>query len=167
MVLKGWQEVRHFLSRTTRFIMLGVLLIWVLTNCPQGATAGSLETWAGQLSHWMAPLLQPLGINEQLTLALVFGFVAKEVVIGALAVIYGHEGQALIDAIVHNMDWVSAYSFMLFALIYTPCVSTIATIRNETKSWTFTALSVAWPLCVAWLISLTFYQTAMWIRLHA
>jgi ferrous iron transport protein B len=56
---------------------------------------------------------------------------------------------------------------MLFALIYTPCVSTIATIRNETKSWTFTALSVAWPLCVAWLISLTFYQTAMWIRLHA
>ena len=166
MVLKGWQEVRHFLDRTTRFIMLGVLLIWVLTNFPQGASAGSLETWAGQLSHWMSPLLQPLGINEQLTIALVFGFVAKEVVIGALAVIYGHEGQALIDAIVHNMDWISAYSFMLFALIYTPCVSTIATIRNETKSWAFTALSVAWPMAVAWLVSFAFYQTAMWVRLN-
>ena len=167
MILKGWQEVRHFLTRTTRFIMLGVLLIWVLTNFPEGATAGSLETWAGQLSHWMAPLLKPLGINEQLTIALVFGFVAKEVVIGALAVIYGHEGQALIDAIVHNMDWISAYSFMLFALIYTPCVSTIATIRNETKNWAFTTLSVAWPLCVAWLVSFAFYQTAMWVRVHA
>jgi ferrous iron transport protein B len=167
MVLKGWQEVRHFLIRTTRFIMLGVLLIWVLTHFPQGATPGSLETWAGQLSQWMSPLLKPLGINEQLTLALVFGFVAKEVVIGALAVIYGHEGQALIDAIVHNMDWISAYSFMLFALIYTPCVSTIATIRNETKSWAFTALAVAWPLCVAWLVSFAFYQSAVWLSLRA
>jgi ferrous iron transport protein B len=167
MVLKGWQEVRNFLLRTTRFIMLGVLLIWVLTNFPQGAAAGSSDTWAGQLSHWMAPLLNPLGINEKLTIALVFGFVAKEVVIGALAVIYGHEGQALIDAIVQNMDWISAYSFMLFALIYTPCVSTIATIRSETKSWAFTALSVAWPMCVAWLVSFMFYQTATWIHLHA
>ena len=167
MVLKGWQEVRNFLLRTTRFIMLGVLLIWVLTNFPQGTTPGSLETWAGQLSHWMAPLLKPLGIDEQLTIALVFGFVAKEVVIGALAVIYGHEGQALIDAIVHNMDWISAYSFMLFALIYTPCVSTIATIRNETKSWAFTALSLAWPLCVAWLVSFTFYQATTWVHLRA
>ena len=167
MVLKGWQEVRHFLLRTTRFIMLGVLLIWVLTNFPEGAAAGSVDTWAGQLSHWMSPMLQPLGINEQLTIALVFGFVAKEVVIGALAVIYGQEGQALIDAIVQNMDWISAYSFMLFALIYTPCVSTIATIRNETKSWSFTALSVVWPLCVAWLVSFCFYQAAMWVRLHA
>jgi ferrous iron transport protein B len=119
-----------------------------------------------QLSHWISPLLKPLGINEQLTIALVFGFVAKEVVIGALAVIYGHEGQALMDAIVQNMDWISAYSFMLFALIYTPCVSTIATIRHETKSWAFTALSVAWPLCVAWWVSFAFYQSAQLIRVH-
>jgi ferrous iron transport protein B len=166
MVLKGWQEVRHFLSRTTRFIMLGVLLIWVLTNFPQGVAAGSVDTWAGHVSHWLSPLLKPLGINEQLTIALVFGFVAKEVVIGALAVIYGHEGQALMDAIEQNMDWISAYSFMLFALIYTPCVSTIATIRNETKSWAFTVLSVAWPLCVAWLVSFAFYQSAQFIRVH-
>jgi len=165
MVLKGWQEVRHFLKRTTRFIMLGVLLIWLLTHFPQSATPGSMDTWAGQLSHWMSPLLAPLGINEQLTLALVFGFVAKEVVIGALAVIYGQDGQGLIDAIVQNMDWISAYSFMLFALIYTPCVSTIATIRQETKSWPFTVLSVAWPLCLAWLVSFAFYQTATWVRL--
>jgi ferrous iron transport protein B len=143
--------------------MLGVLLIWVLTNFPQGAAPGSLDTWAGQFSQWLSPLLKPLGINEQLTITLVFGFVAKEVVIGALAVIYGHEGQALIDVIAQNIDWISAYSFMLFALIYTPCVSTIATIRNETKSWAFTALSVVWPLCVAWLVSFAFYQTAHWL----
>jgi ferrous iron transport protein B len=167
MVLKGWQEVMSFLSRTTRLIMLGVLFIWVLTNFPQGVAAGSAETWAGQLSQWMSPLLKPLGINEQLTIALVFGFIAKEVVIGALAVIYGHEGQALIDAIVQNMDWISAYSFMLFTLIYTPCVSTIAAIRHETKSWSFTVLSLIWPLCVAWLVSFAFYQTARWVQLHA
>jgi ferrous iron transport protein B len=54
---------------------------------------------------------------------------------------------------------------MLFALVYTPCVSTIATIRQETKSWPFTVLSVAWPLCLAWLVSFAFYQTATWLRL--
>jgi ferrous iron transport protein B len=78
-----------------------------------------------------------------------------------LAVIYGHEGGALVHAITQHITWIQAYSFMLFVLIYTPCVSTIATIRNETKSLKFTALSLIWPLMTAWLISFAFYQTAM------
>ncbi len=160
IVLRGWQEVRHFLHRASRFIVIGVLLVWVLTNFPIGVSAGSIDSWAGQMGQFMAPILSPLGISAELTIALIFGFVAKEIVIGSLAVIYGQEGQMLVDTITSHLNWMQAYSFMLFVLIYTPCVSTIATIRNETKSLWFTTLSVVWPLCVAWCVSFIFYETA-------
>jgi ferrous iron transport protein B len=160
IVLRGWQEVRHFLQRASRFIVIGVLLVWVLTNFPMGVSAGSIDSWAGQMGQFMAPVLSPLGISAELTIALIFGFVAKEIVIGSLAVIYGQEGKMLVDTITSHINWIQAYSFMLFVLIYTPCVSTIATIRNETKSLWFTSLSVVWPLCVAWCVSFIFYETA-------
>ena len=162
MALTGWQEVRHFLNRATRFIVIGVVMIWVLTNFPQGVQPGSIDSWAGQLGNWLQPIFQPIGINAELTIALLFGFIAKEIVIGSLAVIYGQEGAALVQTITQHITWVEAYSFMLFVLIYTPCVSTIATIRKETKSLSFTALSVAWPLLAAWAITLAFYKAATW-----
>ncbi len=160
ILLRGWQEVRHFLQRASRFIVIGVLLVWVLTNFPMGVSAGSMDSWAGQMGQFMSPILSPLGISAELTIALIFGFVAKEIVIGSLAVIYRQEGQMLVSTITSHINWIQAYSFMLFVLIYTPCVSTIATIRNETKSLWFTTLSVVWPLCVAWCVSFIFYETA-------
>lgn len=158
MVITGWQEVHHFLHRATRFIVIGVVMIWILTNFPLGVQPGSIDSWAGQIGHWLQPLFSPIGINAELTIALLFGFIAKEIVIGSLAVIYGQEGGALVQTITQHITWMQAYSFMLFVLIYTPCVSAIATIRNETKSLKFTALSIAWPLLAAWFISFAFYQ---------
>ncbi len=160
MILRGWHEVGHFLRRATRFIVAGVVLVWLLTNFPQGAAAGSADTWAGQIGALLNPVLSPLGIDPKLTIALIFGFVAKEIVIGSLAVIYNQEGSALVTTIAHQIDWIQAYSFMLFTLIYTPCLSTIATIRSESKSRAFSALAIAWPLGLAWVVSLFFYQAA-------
>ena len=160
VVLRGWHEVGHFLRRATRFIVAGVVLVWLLTNFPAAAAPGSAETWAGHLGAWLSPVLGPLGIDPKLTIALIFGFVAKEIVIGSLAVIYAREGGALVSAIAHDVTWVQAYSFMLFTLIYTPCLSTIATIRSEAKNRAFSALAVAWPLALAWTVSFAFYQAA-------
>ena len=160
IALRGWQEVRHFLHRATRFILLGVVLVWALTHFPLGVETAGPQSWAGQIGGWLDPLLSPLGITPQLTIALLFGFVAKEIVIGALAVIYGLEGGALMQAIGQQISWQQAYSFMLFALIYTPCLSTIATIRSESRSRAFTALSMAWPVLLAWCVSGVFYQAA-------
>jgi ferrous iron transport protein B len=162
MVLTGWQEIRHFLNRATRFIVLGVVVIWVLTHMPLGVEAGSAASWAGRLGDGLQPVFEPLGISPELTIALLFGFIAKEIVIGSLAVIYGQEGAALVQTITQHITWVQAYSFMLFVLIYTPCVSTIATIRKETQSLAFTTLSVVWPLGVAWVVTWLFYQVATW-----
>jgi ferrous iron transport protein B len=160
MVLRGWLEVRHFLRRATKFIVAGVVIVWLLTNLPITAAPASADTFAGMIGGALSPIFDPLGINEQLTIALLFGFIAKEIVIGALAVIYGMSGDALGGAIVQQLDWVQAYSFMLFTLLYTPCLATVATLQSESKQLKFTALSLAWSLGLAWLVSFAFYQGA-------
>lgn len=163
MVLRGWQEVRHFLHRASKFIVAGVVMVWLLTHFPAGAAPGSSATWAGQIGAWLAPVLDPVGIDGQLAIALIFGFVAKEIVIGSLAVIYGLEGTALTQHMAQHLSWVQAYSFMLFTLVYTPYLSTIATLRSESRDWRFTLATVGWSLVLAWLLSFTFYQTARWL----
>jgi ferrous iron transport protein B len=160
MFLRGWQEVRHFLTRATKFITAGVVLVWVLTHMPPGVDTASVHSWAGWIGEAARPVLAPLGIDVRMAIALIFGFVAKEIVVGSLAVIYGLQGNALNVQIAHSMDWVQCYSFMLFTLIYTPCLSTVATIYAESKSRWFTAFSVAWALLLAWLVSFAFYQGA-------
>jgi ferrous iron transport protein B len=158
--LRGWQEVKHFLFRATKFIMIGVVMVWLLTHLPTTAIPASSETWAGSIGRFFAPVLNPIGIDNHLAIALIFGFVAKEIVVGSLAVIYGLQGDALTQQIAANIDWVEGMSFMLFTLIYTPCLSTIATLKSESKSAGFMWLSLAWSLGLAWIISFAFYQTA-------
>ena len=160
MALRGWLEVRHFLRRATKFIVAGVVLVWLLTNLPPSAAPASADTWAGMIGGALHPIFAPLGINEQLTIALIFGFIAKEIVIGALAVIYSLSGDSLSGAIGQQLDWVQAYSFMLFTLLYTPCLATVATLQSESKQTGFTLLSLAWSLGLAWLVSFAFYQGA-------
>lgn len=160
IVLRGWQEVKHFLNRASKFIILGVILVWLLTNFPSNVAPASIDTYAGQIGVFFGPLLDPIGINHELAIALIFGFVAKEIVVGALAVIYGMQGDALMAQMATQIDWVQAMSFMLFTLIYTPCLSTIATIRNESKSNAFMWLSIVWSLGLAWVVSFAFYQGA-------
>jgi ferrous iron transport protein B len=160
IILRGWQEVKHFLSRASKFIVIGVVLVWAMTNFPTNVAPASIGTFAGQIGLLFAPILDPLGINNQLAIALIFGFVAKEIVVGALAVIYGLQGDALMAQMATQIDWVQAMSFMLFTLIYTPCLSTIATLKNESKSSAFMWLSIVWSLGLAWVVSFVFYQTA-------
>ncbi len=158
--LRGWQEVKYFLKRASKFIVLGVVLVWALTHYPTNVPPASIGTLAGQIGALFAPVLNPIGIDTQLAIALIFGFVAKEIVIGSLAVIYGLQGDALSHQIASNIDWVQGMSFMLFTLIYTPCLSTIATMKSESKSSAFMWLSIAWSLGLAWVVSFIFYQSA-------
>ncbi|HWU66692.1 MAG TPA: ferrous iron transport protein B [Methylophilus sp.] len=158
--MRGWQEVKHFLSRATKFIVIGVIMVWLLTHLPTTAVPASPETWAGSIGRFFSPVLDPIGIDTELAIALIFGFVAKEIVVGSLAVIYGLQGDALSHQIAANIDWVQGMSFMLFTLIYTPCLSTIATLKSESKSSGFMWLSLVWSLGLAWVVSFAFYQSA-------
>ncbi|WP_137718745.1 ferrous iron transport protein B [Methylobacillus flagellatus] len=160
IVLRGWLEVRHFLNRASKFIIFGVVMVWALTNFPSGVPAASEATYAGQIGQFFLPILEPIGIDAKLAIALIFGFVAKEIVVGALAVIYGLQGEALELLMAQQLDWVQGVSFMLFTLIYTPCLSTIATMRSESKSVGYTVLALGWSLLLAWVVSFIFYQSA-------
>lgn len=113
------------------------------------------------LGQAVQPLLAPLGINSQLAIALIFGFIAKEIVLGGLAVIYGASTDATLGgAIAQQIDWVQAYSFMLFTLLYVPCLSTVAVLKSESKSAKFAAFAVLWSIGLAWITSFLFYQGA-------
>jgi ferrous iron transport protein B len=162
---RGWHEVKHFLVRASKFIIFGVVMVWLLTNFPSNVPAASTQTYAGQIGTFFAPILDPIGIDTQLAIALIFGFVAKEIVVGSLAVIYGLQGDALMSQMAQNLDWVQGMSFMLFSLIYTPCLSTIATLKSESKSSGFMWLSIVWSLSLAWVISFIFYQGARMLGL--
>jgi ferrous iron transport protein B len=161
MWLRAWGEIRHFLKWSNRFIIFGVVAIWLLNNLPFGVPVASSQTLSGMIGQATQPLLAPIGINPQLAVALIFGFIAKEIVLGGLAVIYGKsEGADLMGAIAHQIDWVQAYSFMLFTLLYVPCLSTVAVLKSESKSWKFAVISVVWSIGLAWVTSFIFYQSA-------
>ena len=160
MLSRAWSEVKHFWLWSRRFIIVGVVAVWLLNNLPVGVEPASSASLAGQLGTLTQPLLAPIGINPKLAVALLFGFIAKEIVLGGLAVIYGQaDPAALSRAIASDVSWPQAVSFMLFTLLYTPCLSTVAVIRSESKKLSFTLLSVAWSLLLAWLVSFVAFQT--------
>lgn len=160
IALRAWHEIGHFLQRASKFIIAGVVLVWALTNYPSDVPPASAYTFAGMIGEALSPLLSPIGIDGKLAIALIFGFVAKEIVVGSLAVIYGMSGDPLMQLMATKLDWVQGMSFMLFTLIYTPCLSAIATLKSESRSQAFMWLSIGWSLLLAWVVSFIFYQGA-------
>jgi ferrous iron transport protein B len=156
---RAWSEVKHFWFWSRRFIIFGVVAVWLLNNLPVGMPPASDLSLSGRLGALLEPVLHPIGINPHLAVALLFGFIAKEIVLGGLAVIYGQaDPVALGRAIASDVSAPQAISFMLFTLLYTPCLSTVAVIRSESKRLGFTAFSVGWSLLLAWLASFVFLQ---------
>lgn len=161
MILRAWREATHFLVWSRKFIIFGVIAIWFCNNFPTNVPPASAQTISGILGQITQPVLGPLGINPQLSVALLFGFIAKEIVLGGLAVIYATlDDTGLAKVISSQIDWVQAYSFMLFTLLYVPCLSTVAVIKTESKSAKFAFMSVAWSVGLAWIASFLFYQGA-------
>lgn len=156
---RGWGEVKEFLTRASGFIILGCVAVWIVTNLPLGATG--LDTIGGQIGQFLSPIMEPIGINPYLTLSLLFGVIAKEVVVGSLAVIYGLGADAVSNQIAGTVTAIQAYSFCLFCLLYTPCLTTTVTLFNEAKSRKFTLFALAYSFGLAWVASFIFYQSAL------
>ncbi len=87
-----------------------------------------VETLAGKIAELFAPVFESLGMDKLMTVVLIFGFVAKKIVLGAMAVVYAVDPENLAGVVANATTWIQAYSFMLFVLIYTPCLSTIAVL---------------------------------------
>lgn len=156
VLIRASNEIKHFISRASKFIMIGVIAVWSLTNIY--INPYSHVSMAQEIGNFLHPIFSPIGIDPQLVVALIFGFIAKEILIGALAVIYGANDVNLSFAIKNSINELQAISFMVFTLIYTPCLSTIATLKKETQSLMFTLKSLSWSICLAWLISFVIFN---------
>jgi ferrous iron transport protein B len=167
ILTRAWSEVRHFWFWARRFIIIGVVAVWLLNNLPLGVPPASAQSLSGQLGVLLHPLLAPTGIDPTLTVALVFGFIAKEIVLGGLAVIYGQADTSLLgQAMAAQVSWPQALSFMLFTLLYVPCLSTVAVIRSESKRLDFTLFTIGWSLVLAWTVSTLFFQFSRLVGWH-
>jgi len=153
-----WERAWAFIRKAGTIILAGSILIWALGSLPPGVEYASADSIAGLIGKVLAPLVKPFGANWQGAVALLFGFVAKEIVVSTLAVLVTSGNEAGLAAALGNIFTpLSAYAFMIFTLIYTPCLATVAVIKKETGSWKWTAFSVGLGLSLAWVLSTAIY----------
>jgi ferrous iron transport protein B len=154
-----WERGSSFIRKAGTIIFIVVVLIWLLSNLPVGVEYASQESVLGRIGSFVAPVFGPAGFgNWEAATALIFGILAKEVVVGTLGVIYGAQEAGLTEVISQFWTPLSAYAFMVMTLIYIPCVAVIATIKRETNSWGWTFFAVGYSLVLGWLMAVLVYQ---------
>ena len=181
-----WERGYLFLRKMGTIILALSVVIWVLSSLPVGVEYGSQASITGQVGTAIAPVFAPLGFGEwQASVAVIFGFLAKEVVVSTFGTIYGvggdssgeissdnataeaapadeeeapEEDAGFISAIQKLFTPLSAYAFMAFVLLYIPCLAVLSAIRRETNSWKWPAFSAGYTLVVAYVVSFTIYQ---------
>lgn len=154
VLLQMWERGSMYLRKAGTIILLGAIMVWSLASLPWGVEYGSEASYAGALGHVLEPILAPLGFDWKIAVGLLFGFMAKEIMIAALGVLYGaEEGAGLEEAIADDLSASTAAGLMTFTLLYTPCIAALATIWKETRSVKWTAFSLAYSLAIAYIIS--------------
>jgi len=153
------QRGSSFIRKAGTIILGVVVLVWLLSNLPLGVEYASQESVIGKIGSVLAPLLAPAGFgNWEAAAALIFGILAKEVVVGTLGVLYGMDEAGLSQAIAQHWTPLSAYAFMVMTLIYVPCMAVIGAIRQETNSWGWTVFAIAYSLVLGWVMAVLVFQ---------
>jgi ferrous iron transporter FeoB len=154
-----WDRGSSFVKKAGTIIVAVVVLVWVLSSLPAGVDYASHNSLLGRLGSIIAPALSPAGFGTwEASAALLFGIVAKEVVVGTLGTVYGAREGGLSSIIAHNWTPLSAFSFMVMTLLYIPCVATIGAIKRETNSWGWTAFAIGYSLVLGWSMAVIVYQ---------
>ncbi|RKQ30273.1 ferrous iron transport protein B [Oceanobacillus halophilus] len=156
-----WDKGKGFIKKAGTFIFGGAVFIWLLSVTGPGAWNVDMEhSFLAMIGGLIAPLFIPLGFGTwQAGAALITGFLAKESVVSTMYIVY-HTSELgnLKGAVAEAFTPLSAYSFLVFILLYIPCLATVATIRKETDSRKWTFFSVLYALLVAYLVAVVIYQ---------
>ncbi len=142
--LLTWSRTKHFLQKAGTVILAMSIVIWYLTRFP---SSDIHQSYAGMLGKIIQPLFAPMGWGWELTLALIMGFVAKEVVVETLGIVLGNP-MKIASLILPNQ----ALGFMVFTLLYMPCLATLAAIRAE-AGWRWMFFAVIYGLIVAYIMA--------------
>ncbi|MBN1502149.1 ferrous iron transport protein B [Candidatus Woesearchaeota archaeon] len=159
LVIHMWERGVSFIQKAGTVIFLLVVSTWLLGNLPFGVDYASQESLIGRAGMFIAPFFKPLGFGTwQASVALIQGFIAKEVIIGTFGAVYGVGSEGLASVLQNVFTPLSAFSFMVFVLLYVPCIATVAVIKKETNSWKWPLFTVLYTTLIAWLASLIVYQ---------
>ena len=153
LVLHTWERSKMFVYKAGTWILAGTLLLWFLAAFPFGVKYGGPDSYIGHLGKFILPIMKPLGIDWIGSVALLFGFFAKEIIISSFGVLLGATGTSLQSILTSVWTPLQAYVFMTFTLLYMPCIATVATIKKETNSWRWTLFSVLFTFVLAWIVS--------------
>ena len=156
-----WEKAKDFLQKAFTVIFIATLIVWFLQSfdLKLNFVEDSSTSLLALVGQWIAPIFKPLGFgNWEAVTALISGFSAKETVVSTLAVLLGVSAGDLGSVLSAVFTPLSAASFLIFTLLYTPCVAAMATIRREFGSAKVTALIVLMQCVVAWIAACLFYQ---------
>lgn len=159
-----WDKGKGFVRKAGTFIFAGSVFIWLLSYTgPGGIDVDMNASFLAAIGNLMAPLLEPIGFGTwQASASLITGFLAKEAIISTMNIIYFVPENASLQGLLTDFySPLAAYSFMVFILLYIPCLATVATIYKETNSKKWTAFSMIYPLVIAYLLSLLIFQGGM------
>ena len=146
-----WERVADYLQKICTVILWASIIIWALEYFPTQDLNDLEHSYLASIGQFVSPLLEPLGFDWKMSVCLLTGLPAKEAIVSTLAILYGGDISAA------GFTPLTAFSFMLFVLLYFPCVATIATLRREAgKVWAW--FTVFHSLALAWLVSFIVYQ---------
>lgn len=151
ILLYAWQHTKAFVSKAGSIILAGSIFVWFLSSYPFDAPTME-QTYMGFIGLFLEPIGMLIGLSWKEIISLIFGFIAKEITLSTLAVLYttsATEGMTLAQALRGVMSTRQALTFLTVYAYYTPCLATIATIKKETNSWKWTAISVIFQFGVA------------------
>ena len=156
-----WEKAKDFLERAFTVIFMATVLIWFLQTFDTrlNVVADSADSLLALIGQLVAPVFRPLGFADwRMVTALISGFTAKEAVVSTLAVLLGTNVANLSSALGSVFNPITAVSFLVFTLLYTPCVAAVATIRRELGSAVKTIGVVIMQCSVAWLTAFVIYN---------
>lgn len=160
-----WEKGAQYLKKMGGIIMIASIIIWFLGYYPRHDTHESVaeqqeNSYIGQIGKAIEPVIKPLGFDWKLGIGLISGVGAKELVVSTLGVLYTNEGDVenvnLSDRI--PITPLVALAYMLFVLIYFPCIATFAAIMQESGSWKWAIFAAGYTTGLAWLVAFTVFQ---------
>ena len=160
-----WEKGAQYLKKMGGVIMVASIIIWFLGYYPNhnaySTTAEQQEnSYIGQIGKAIEPAIEPLGFDWKMGIGLLSGIGAKELIVSSLGVLYTNDDDInsvdLSDRI--PITPLVAYGYMLFILIYFPCVATVAAIKNESGSWKWAAFTICYTTLLAWVVAFLVHQ---------
>lgn len=164
VLLLMWDKAKDFLQRAFTIIFVATVVIWFLQSFDTrlNVVADSSDSILAAVGRWISPALSPLGFSDwRISTALITGFTAKEAVISTFAVLTGASALELGDTLHSLFSPMSAFSFLLFTLLYTPCVAAIAAVKREFGSLKGMLFIALYQTGFAWLVAFAVYQIGL------